>query len=81
MRVGENRRRDLPIKINQWGSVVRWEMRARPFLRTTEFYWHEGHTVHETQQEAIEEVEIMLNEFVQLAQDYLAIPVIAGAKM
>lgn len=72
--------RDLPIKINQWGSVVRWEMRARPFLRTTEFYWHEGHTVHETKQEAIEEVELMLKEFVQLAQDFLAIPVISGVK-
>jgi len=72
--------RDLPMKINQWCSVVRWEMRTRPFLRTTEFFWQEGHTAHETQEEALEEVKMMLNEYVKLAQNYLAIPVITGRK-
>jgi len=72
--------RDLPIKINQWGSVVRWEMRSRPFLRTTEFFWQEGHTAHETYDEALQEVDMMLQEYVHLAQNYLAIPVIAGIK-
>jgi prolyl-tRNA synthetase len=72
--------RDLPIKINQWCSVVRWEMRPRPFLRTTEFFWQEGHTAHETLQEADEEVAMMLNEYVNLAHEYLAIPVISGPK-
>lgn len=72
--------RDLPLKINQWCNVVRWEMRPRPFLRTTEFFWQEGHTAHETRDEAYEEVMLMLNEYVKLAQDYLAIPVIAGRK-
>lgn len=72
--------RDLPLKINQWCSVVRWEMRPRPFLRTTEFFWQEGHTAHATRDEAYEEVMLMLNEYVKLAQDYLAIPVIVGKK-
>ncbi len=72
--------RDLPILINQWANVVRWEMRPRPFLRTTEFYWQEGHTAHETQEEAHQEAQTMLNEYISLAQDYLAIPVIAGVK-
>lgn len=72
--------RDLPIKINQWCNVVRWEMRTRPFLRTTEFFWQEGHTAHETLQEAEEEVQTMLQEYVSLAQDWLAIPVVAGPK-
>jgi prolyl-tRNA synthetase len=72
--------RDLPIKINQWANVVRWEMRPRPFLRTTEFYWQEGHTVHETFEQANEESLMMLNEYVDLAQNYLAIPVISGIK-
>lgn len=72
--------RDLPIKINQWANVVRWEMRTRPFLRTTEFFWQEGHTAHETLHEAEEEVQTMLGEYVSLAQDWLAIPVIAGPK-
>jgi prolyl-tRNA synthetase len=72
--------RDLPLKVNQWCSVVRWEKRARPFLRTTEFFWHEGHTAHETEQEAREEVLLMLQEFVNLAQNYLAIPVVPGRK-
>lgn len=72
--------RDLPIKINQWCSVVRWEMRTRPFLRTTEFFWQEGHTAHETYDEANQEVETMLQEYVNLAQNYLAIPVFTGQK-
>ena len=72
--------RDLPILINQWANVVRWEMRPRPFLRTTEFFWQEGHTAHETQEEAHKEALLMLNEYVDLAQNWLAIPVIAGVK-
>ncbi|HXW85707.1 MAG TPA: proline--tRNA ligase, partial [Candidatus Bathyarchaeia archaeon] len=72
--------RDLPIKINQWANVVRWEMRPRPFLRTTEFFWQEGHTAHETHQEAHDEVILMLNEYVKLATEYLAIPVVVGRK-
>jgi prolyl-tRNA synthetase len=72
--------RDLPLKINQWCSVVRWEMRTRPFLRTTEFFWQEGHTAHETYDEAYQEVVTMLQEYVNLAQNYLAIPVITGNK-
>lgn len=72
--------RDLPMKINQWANVVRWEMRTRPFIRTSEFFWQEGHTAHETLQEAEQEVQLMLNEYVDLAQNYLAIPVITGQK-
>jgi len=72
--------RDLPIKINQWANVVRWEMRTRPFLRTTEFFWQEGHTAHETREEAVEEVHTMLQEYVNLAQNYMAVPVITGFK-
>lgn len=72
--------RDLPLKINQWANVVRWEKRPRAFLRTTEFYWQEGHTAHATKQEAQEEVMTMLGEYVNLAQNYLAIPVIQGRK-
>lgn len=72
--------RDLPLKINQWANVVRWEMRTRPFLRTSEFQWQEGHTAHETQEEALAEVDLMLNEYVDLAENYLAIPVISGTK-
>lgn len=72
--------RDLPLKINQWANVVRWEMRTRPFLRTTEFFWQEGHTAHETRDEAYQEVETMLQEYVKLAHNYLAIPVITGNK-
>jgi prolyl-tRNA synthetase len=72
--------RDLPLKINQWCSVVRWEMRPRPFLRTTEFFWQEGHTAHETHVQAQEEALLILNEYVTLAEKYLAIPVIAGKK-
>lgn len=72
--------RDLPLKINQWANVVRWEMRPRPFLRTTEFFWQEGHTAHATREEAMEEAYCMMNEYVRLATDYLAIPVIIGKK-
>src|SRR3989337_3037834 len=72
--------RDLPMKINQWANVMRWEMRTRPFLRTSEFFWQEGHTAHETLEEAEQEVMLMLNEYVDLAQNYLAIPVITGQK-
>ena len=72
--------RDLPLKINQWANVVRWEKRTRPFLRTTEFFWQEGHTAHATQDEAHDEVLMMLGEYVNLAQNVLAIPVITGLK-
>jgi prolyl-tRNA synthetase len=72
--------RDLPMKINQWANVVRWEMRTRPFLRTTEFLWQEGHTAHETAQEAEEEAKLMWREYLDLIQNYLAIPVVAGRK-
>ncbi len=72
--------RDLPLKLNQWASVVRWEMRPRPFIRSTEFFWQEGHTAHATFEEAQTEALLMLNEYVTLAQDYLAIPVLVGEK-
>lgn len=72
--------RDLPIKINQWANVVRWELRPRPFLRTTEFFWQEGHTAHATKEEALKEVLQMLQEYVDLATNMLAIPVVTGLK-
>jgi prolyl-tRNA synthetase len=72
--------RDLPLKINQWANVMRWEKRPRAFLRTSEFFWQEGHTAHATHQEALEETLLMLGEYVDLAQNYLAIPVIKGRK-
>ncbi len=72
--------RDLPILINQWANVVRWEMRTRPFLRTTEFLWQEGHTAHASQQEAISEAEKMHEVYTRFAEDYMAIPVIKGLK-
>lgn len=72
--------RDLPIKINQWANVVRWEMRTRPFIRTTEFFWQEGHTAHETHDEAYQEVKTMLQEYINLVQDHMAVPVISGFK-
>ncbi|MFO0944774.1 MAG: proline--tRNA ligase [Planctomycetota bacterium] len=72
--------RDLPILINQWANVVRWEMRTRMFLRTTEFLWQEGHTVHATEAEALEETRKMLGVYADFAQNYLAIPVIKGEK-
>ena len=72
--------RDLPLKINQWANVMRWELRPRPFLRTTEFFWQEGHTAHATEQEAHDEVKLMLQEYVDLAEQFLAIPVVTGLK-
>ena len=72
--------RDLPILINQWGSVVRWEMRTRLFLRTLEFYWQEGHTAHATQSEAQEETLRMLDIYRSFAVDVAAIPVLPGRK-
>lgn len=72
--------RDLPLLINQWANVVRWEMRTRLFLRTTEFLWQEGHTAHATSEEALEETHKMLQVYTDLAWDYLAIPVIPGEK-
>lgn len=72
--------RDLPILINQWANVVRWEMRTRLFLRTAEFLWQEGHTAHSTRTEAIEESEKMLEVYATFAEKYLAIPVIRGLK-
>lgn len=72
--------RDLPMKVNQWCSVVRWEMRTRPFFRTTEFWWQEGHTAHETAQEAEDEARLMLEQYNDLVQNYLAIPVVVGIK-
>lgn len=72
--------RDLPILINQWANVVRWEMRPRLFLRTAEFLWQEGHTAHETKEEAIEETERMLEVYELFARDHLALPVITGRK-
>ncbi|MFN5370390.1 MAG: proline--tRNA ligase [Bacteroidia bacterium] len=72
--------RDLPILINQWANVVRWEMRTRLFLRTAEFLWQEGHTAHATAEEAIEETEKMLEVYAQFAEEFMAIPVIKGRK-
>jgi prolyl-tRNA synthetase len=72
--------RDLPVLINQWANVVRWEMRTRPFLRTTEFLWQEGHTAHATAEEAREETLRMLDVYVDFAEEDAAIPVVAGRK-
>ena len=72
--------RDLPILCNQWANVVRWEMRTRLFLRTTEFLWQEGHTAHATRQEALEETEKMINVYADFAENFMAVPVIKGAK-
>jgi prolyl-tRNA synthetase len=72
--------RDLPILINQWANVVRWEMRTRLFLRTTEFLWQEGHTAHATREEAIEETEKMINVYAGFAENSMALPVIKGYK-
>jgi len=72
--------RDLPLLINQWANVVRWEMRTRLFLRTTEFLWQEGHTAHATKNEAIEETERMLDVYADFAEHYMAMPVIKGLK-
>ena len=72
--------RDLPILVNQWANVVRWELRTRMFLRTAEFLWQEGHTAHATEQEAIEEAERMLHVYGDFAEQTLAVPVIRGTK-
>lgn len=72
--------RDLPILINQWANVVRWEMRTRLFLRTAEFLWQEGHTAHSTKQEAVEETEKMLEVYADFAERFMAVPVIKGIK-
>ena len=72
--------RDLPILINQWANVVRWEMRTRLFLRTAEFLWQEGHTAHATREEAIEETVKMLNVYTHFAENFMALPVIKGCK-
>lgn len=72
--------RDLPLKLNQWANVVRWEMRPRLFLRTTEFLWQEGHTAHASKEEALEETLLMLKVYVDFLQNILAIPVIQGEK-
>ena len=72
--------RDLPILVNQWANVVRWEMRTRLFLRTAEFLWQEGHTAHATKEEALEEAEMMNDIYASFAENFLAIPVIKGLK-
>jgi len=72
--------RDLPLLINQWANVVRWEMRTRLFLRTAEFLWQEGHTAHATKEEAIEESVKMMNVYADFAENFMAIPVIKGIK-
>ncbi|MDL2262644.1 proline--tRNA ligase [Bacteroidales bacterium OttesenSCG-928-I21] len=75
-----NSYRDLPLLINQWANVVRWEMRTRLFLRTAEFLWQEGHTAHATKEEALVEAEKMMNVYADFAKNYLAIPVLTGVK-
>ncbi len=72
--------RDLPLLINQWANVVRWEMRTRMFLRTTEFLWQEGHTAHATSDEAVSETKTMLDVYAQFAEEHMAMPVIKGVK-
>ena len=72
--------RDLPLKINQWANVVRWEMRTRLFLRTAEFLWQEGHTAHATREEAVEEAEQMMHVYAEFVEDYMGVPVIKGTK-
>ena len=72
--------RDLPLMCNQWCNVMRWEMRTRPFLRTSEFLWQEGHTAHATKEEAVEEAQKMLKVYAKFAEDYMAVPVLQGVK-
>ena len=72
--------RDLPLLVNQWANVVRWEMRIRLFLRTAEFLWQEGHTAHATKEEALEETDKIINLYSDFAQDFMAMPVVIGAK-
>src|SRR5690606_4389067 len=71
---------DLPLLLNQWANVVRWEMRTRLFLRTMEFLWQEGHTAHATREEAVEETLRMLGVYTTFAEEYMAVPVIQGVK-
>lgn len=75
-----NSYRDLPLLINQWANVVRWEMRTRLFLRTAEFLWQEGHTAHATKEEAVQETLTMLDVYAKFAEEYMAMPVIKGVK-
>ncbi len=75
-----NSYRDLPLKLNQWANVMRWEMRTRLFLRTSEFLWQEGHTAHATKEEAVQETLDMLNIYAEFARDILAMPVLIGEK-
>ena len=72
--------RDLPLKLNQWANVVRWEMRTRLFLRTAEFLWQEGHTAHATEAEAVEETKTMLDVYATFAEEWMAMPVVKGVK-
>ncbi|WP_448099575.1 aminoacyl--tRNA ligase-related protein [Polluticoccus soli] len=72
--------RDLPILVNQWANVVRWEMRTRLFLRTAEFLWQEGHTAHATKEEAVEEAQKMLHVYADFVENYMAVPVVRGIK-
>ena len=72
--------RDLPVLINQWANIIRWELRTRMFLRTTEFLWQEGHTAHASHEEALEEVLRMLDIYAEVAEDVMAMPVVKGAK-
>jgi len=72
--------RDLPLLINQWANVVRWEMRTRPFLRTAEFLWQEGHTAHATRSEALQEAQLIHDIYAKFAEEYMAMPVLKGAK-
>src|SRR6187399_2952925 len=72
--------RDLPLLLNQWSNVVRWELRPRLFLRTTEFLWQEGHTAHADEQDAVEETMRMLDVYVTFCRDHAAIPVLPGPK-
>lgn len=75
-----NSHRDLPLKVNQWANVMRWEMRTRPFLRTSEFLWQEGHTAHATAEGALDDAKTMMENYANLCEDLLAIPVVRGAK-
>ena len=72
--------RDLPLLINQWANVMRWEMRTRPFLRTSEFLWQEGHTAHATREEAEAEAQLMLKVYAKFAEEWMAVPVVQGVK-
>src|SRR5205814_10704341 len=72
--------RDLPLLLNQWANVVRWELRPRLFLRTTEFLWQEGHTAHATRDDAVEETMKMLGVYAEFAEQHMAMPVIQGEK-